>query len=120
MKIKLSSMEEISPKQAITILGLIPTFKERLNTIYPNFRLKKVKINFSWSDGHKDVSLFAENDIEEVMIMKNIDMYYICTQIAYEGLLADPEERRKYLEGEYIFRDFPWDDLNLDLVVEFN
>jgi len=120
MKIKLSSMVEISSKQAITILGLIPTFKERLKIIYPGFKLKKVKINHSWSEGHRDVSLFAEKDIEEVIIMKNINMYYICTQIAHEGLLADPEERRKYLEGEYIFRDFPWDDLNLDLVVEFN
>ena len=54
------------------------------------------------------------------MIMKNIDMYYICTQIAYEGLLADSEKRRKYLEGEYIFRDFLWTDFNLELVGEFN
>ena len=85
--------------------------------VFPNYKILSIEIVDTAQTCDQFIRIACFNGSISITIERRTYIWYECGEIECNYLLEDLEERRKYLEGLYIFRDFPW---GIDIEVKIN
>lgn len=108
---RIKTVKGIEGQKLEIVMNYLPEVEERLDYVFPGYSIRKIEILDTAVACGTYVKMTCENGKDFVTIERQVDIWYECGLVHRDGLLKDPEERKKYLEGAYIFKDFPFGTL---------